>query len=82
MKLKRFKSWDWEFDIGKDAPGPLNDTDFAEAMYDNEDRLMRVLLHSLDGEVFVYDYFCNDDGRVCEKRSLNQDGTIHGICKI
>lgn len=89
MTQQRFEAWNWQFDYGErpmpaDAPLPKQ---YAIASYDDKGRLYRVVKRESDrvvrGEevpaafdVFVYDYFCDCDGRVLQKRSLDEQGDV------
>src|SRR6266404_893774 len=84
MKMRFFKRWNWEYDYGEEelrsavAPTPP----YAVAYYDTGKRLYRVEVIHSEGEggteasKLVYDYFCDDNGQVIEKRSLNEIGAI------
>jgi hypothetical protein len=88
MKTRLFRRWNWEFDFGVDelaggAPVPLT---YAVAFYDQHDRLYRVELRSreeLDGAggkvSIMYEYFCGRDGRVLQKRSIDEHGDVQLI---
>ncbi len=92
MTKKIYKRWNWEHDCGE---GPLRDdqplpTEYAIAYFDHRGRLYRVMERvklSIDRsdddplafDTFVYDYFCDENGRILQKRSLDaesEDGVI------
>jgi hypothetical protein len=89
MTEKRFEKWNWEFDFGEHsipAQGPLP-ARYAIASYDHRGRLYRVvqrvkeLADYPDDDsgafgIYVFDYFCDDDGRILQKRSLDQQGSV------
>ena len=76
---KFFRTWNWEYDIGEgELPAqPLPAPPYAVAYYDSRGRLYRAEIleppsPGVEGELrFVYDYFCDDSGRVLEKRALD-----------
>jgi hypothetical protein len=92
MIKKVFKRWNWEYDFGEE---PLSDNRplpprYAIAYFDYRGRLYRVVsrtkcnpdLGDDDSSAFdtsVYDYFCDENGRILQKRSLDkesEDGVI------
>lgn len=92
MTKRIFKRWNWEYDFGEE---PLPDDQplppvYAIAYFDHRGRLYRVIARDKvcidrsddDPSAFytsVYDYFCDDNGRILQKRSLdaeNEDGVI------
>ncbi len=88
---KLFREWNWEFDYGVDevAPGGSLPPSYAVAFYDHRGRLYRVEerqrpettgIEGDDAKVTSsYDYFCTLDGRVSQKRSLEEGGEVHVI---
>ena|SRR5688572_5582661 len=84
MKRRFFNKWNWEYDYGEEElpsePGP--DSPHAVAHYDGEGRLYRVVITRMaalgkpDTAQLTYDYFCDDTGRVLEKRSLDEFGMV------
>jgi len=82
MKPILYERWDWEYDFGVNplSEGRPLPASFAAAFYDRLGRLYRVEIHEPvasqeDGrrtgsEIYVYDYFCDAEGRVIQKRSL------------
>jgi hypothetical protein len=82
MKPILYERWDWEFDLGvnplpEGRPLPAS---FTAAFHDRLGRLYRVEIHEpvagqeggrrTSSEIYVYDYFCDAEGRVIQKRSL------------
>jgi hypothetical protein len=92
MTKKIFKHWNWEYDYGE-QPLPENQPlppEYAIAYFDYKGRLYRVIARvklSIDRSdddpsafyTSVYDYFCDENGRILQKRSLgdeSDDGVI------
>jgi hypothetical protein len=89
MIEKRFDKWNWEFDFGE-CPIPTDrelPARYAIAYYDHRGRLYRVVQrikelvdYSDDNPTafgtYVYDYFCDGAGRILQKRSLDQHGSV------
>ena len=89
MIQKMFEFWNWELDKGErpissDSVLPPR---YAIAYYDYRGCLYRVVKRvkeRADGgdddpsayQVYVYDYFSTPNGRVLQKRSLNEDGSV------
>lgn len=89
MKKQFYRLWNWEFDYGidvlpDDQPLPSK---FAVAYYDHLERLYRAevweeLSHynSPDEtkrfDVSRYDYFCDMNGVILQKRSLGDDNEV------
>ena len=89
MKMQIFQDWNWEYDFGEK---PISENDnipplHAVAYYDDADRIYRVqVLRSPSGfgplresekpELFMYDYFCDQNGRILQKRSLGENGEV------
>ncbi len=90
-----FERWNWERDVGEgeltDTDGASS---FAMALYDYFGRLVRVYVKNPSEcyrisddsedettENYCYDYFCDDSGRIVEKRSLDDDGGIFLIVR-
>ena len=89
MTQRAYECWNWEFDFGE---GPIPEGEplppsFAVAYYDYRGRLYRVaqrakeLADRSDDDpaafgTYLYDYFCDSDGRILQKRSLDGDGTV------
>lgn len=89
MTEKRFERWNWEFDCGEApiAEGISLPPRYAIAYYDYRGRLYRVVKRVKQAadcsdddptafEMFVYDYFCDADGRILQKRSLDERGSV------
>lgn len=92
MTGNAFKRWNWEYDIGEQAlpDGCSIPSEYAIAYYDYKRRLYRVVSRVKwspdrpeDGSsayhTSVYDYFCDEDGRILQKRSMddeNENGVI------
>jgi hypothetical protein len=82
MKTIRYKSWNWEYDKGEDTNPPImNSSDnadnyYAEAYYDGRGYLFRVKEFT-SNDCSIYEYFCNDDGKIIEKRSLDDNGNVY-----
>ena len=75
--MLRFQRWNWEFDFGDgeisvDAPLPEC---YAEAHFDGWGRLFRVECREPDFRWHI-EYFCDAEGRVLEKRSYDESGTL------
>ena len=81
-----YESWNWEFDYGVNPiqEGQPKPSRHAIAFHDDRGSLFRVVL--LDSGVsnaadakqqkrsnIYYDYFCDDSGRIVEKRSLDEN---------
>jgi hypothetical protein len=95
MTQKIFERWNWEFDYGEN---PIPDgislpARHALALYDHHGRLYRVVKRvkyladrSDDDpaafEELVYDYFCDRNGLVLQKRSLDEQGSVFVIVDI
>jgi hypothetical protein len=89
MSQKRFERWNWQLDIGEKPlanEGPLP-ARFAVANYDHRGRLYRVVSRVKESAdrsdydpaafgTYVYDYFCGEDGRILQKRSLDEHGMV------
>jgi hypothetical protein len=88
MSQTVFRSWDWERDTGcdelpLDQPAPRS---HAVAFFDDRGLVYRVVARNpqdilpSDGaandEEYAYDYYCDDAGRIREKRSLDDAGRI------
>lgn len=89
MKTQMFRSWNWEFDYGE---APIPETEpvpavHAVAFYDGRGRLYRVeervspsgfsfLKEGQEPDVYRYDYYCDETGRILQKRSLAEDGQV------
>lgn len=89
MTQKRFERWNWESDFGErplpeDGPLPAR---YAIAFYDHRGRLYHVVqrvkeLADLPDddhaafETYAYDYFCDANGRIIQKRSLDGQGSV------
>ena len=87
MKVKRYRRWNWEFDYGTDEIMDDNELakDFATVYYDQFERLYRVEVQRSDiveEGAWVYDYFCDMNGRVLQKRSLDERGGVFLIVDI
>lgn len=83
MITLRFKRWNWQFDHGVEELEPDHGTphSYCEATIDSLGRLCRVVIkvQGLDGfhhVATVYDYFCNSDQQVLQKRSYGEKDTI------
>jgi hypothetical protein len=95
MTQRRFEHWNWEFDYGE-RPIPeaaLLPARYAIAYYDHRGRLYRVVQrvkeladHTDDDPAafgtYVYDYFCDSDGRILQKRSLDEQGSVFLIVDL
>ncbi len=91
MIKRLYKRWNWEFDFGEEMlpnDGPLPAT-YAIAYFDYRGSLYRVVVRvelSIESDndpsdfgMFVYDYFCDETGRILQKRSFDmesEDGII------
>src|SRR5262245_59984991 len=88
MTFRVFERWDWEHDRGE---GPLSPASplprsHAIAYYDYADRLYRVVMknrcdivvahHASEDETEVFDYCCDEAGKILEKRSLDEGGNV------
>jgi len=89
MKTQLFHDWNWQFDFGEK---PISEDEIvprlhASAYYDHRDRLYRVgvlkapsgsgaLKEREEPELAVYDYFCDQSGRVLQKRSLGEGAEV------
>jgi hypothetical protein len=89
MTQRIFEHWNWRFDYGE---RPIPETEplparYAIAYYDHRNRLYRVvqrvkeLADYPDDDpaafmTYVYDYFCDVNGRVIQKRSLDEQGSV------
>ena len=95
MTQKRYERWNWDLDFGERPlpPDAQLPPAFAIAYYDRLNRLYRVvervrrLANGDDDDpnaysVSVYHYFCSDDGRILQKRSIDDDGTVFLIVDI
>lgn len=98
LNARVFERWNWEHDIGEGEIADADIDSIrscAIALYDFDGRLMRVYVknaifgHLLNAEsrdaldeLSVYDYFCDADGRIIEKRSLGDDGEIFLIVRF
>lgn len=89
MTEKRFQRWNWEFDFGE---GPIPEEEpfpaiYAIVLYDRRGHPYRVVTRSkllIDYsdddpaafDVFAYDYFCDADGKILQKRALDEQGGV------
>jgi len=91
MSIRFFRQWNWEFDFGVDQlpSGVQISKTHAVGFYDRWDHIYRVEIRS-NGEaragdknentvVDVYDYFCARDGRILQKRSIDEHGVVQLI---
>jgi hypothetical protein len=87
MAIRIFQRWDWEHDRGERPLPPDGDLprSHAIAYYDYVDRLYRVVIKNRadivardasEDETDVFDYFCDEGGRIIEKRSLDEHGNV------
>jgi len=92
MKVIVFEKWDWNLDRGEgrlDEHAPLP-TSHARVYLDWRGFPYRVVvrnpseIRSLDSdqeESFTYDYYYDDDGKVLEKRALDEVGNVELIVR-
>ncbi len=87
MESLLFESWNRETDVGvgeldSSLPRPCS---YAEVFLDWRALPYRVVvrnprdmksLDKVDDEVFVYDYYYNDERKIVEKRSLDGEGRV------
>lgn len=87
MKISYFETWDWNLDQGD---SPIDKTDclpksHAKVFVDWRELPYRVVvnnpsairsLNSPQDELFIYDYFYDDAGKVVEKRALDEAGDV------
>jgi YD repeat-containing protein len=92
MKVIVFQKWDWNLDRGEerldeDEPLPLS---HAIAYLDWRGFPYRVVvknpseIRSLDSdedEEFTYDYYYDDNGKIVEKRALDEGGNVDLIVR-
>jgi len=92
MRRRLFERWNWQFDYGECPipEGESLPSRYAIAYYDRLDRLYRVEVCEVrrragirgvdedqaEVEVFVYDYFCDEKGRILQKRALGRHGEV------
>ena len=84
MKKTFYRNWDWELDQGIGeflAADDATPTSYAIAYSDIWGRLYRVHRYEDSSLADTYDYFCDDSGRILEKRSLYQSVDGH-VCII
>lgn len=83
MRVDLYREWNWEFDFGVERIKSVEESPnkYAIAYYDNKERLFRVDC-VIEGQVSRYDYFCNERGRVIQKRALNDDGSVFIIVDL
>ncbi len=87
MKTITYSEWDWENDVGigliegsSPLPGRhalvlLDDRSFPFRVIVRNPRSIRVIGSAAE-EVWVYDYFCDGEGRILEKRSLAENSEV------
>jgi hypothetical protein len=83
MQVVRYRHWNWEFDYGEGElavtePSPRSYTD---AHFDHRGRLVRAECHD-SAEQWCYEYFCDEAGRVLEKRSYDENGQLCVLVRI
>ncbi len=92
MKVVLFRKWDWNLDRGEgrldeEAPPPSS---HATAFLNWRGLPYRVVvknpsdIRSLDSnedESFTYDYYYDDDGKIVEKRALDEEGYVDLIVR-
>jgi YD repeat-containing protein len=83
MQLVRYRRWNWEFDYGEVEistadPAPA---DYTDAQFDPWGRLVRAVCHD-SGDHWSYEYFCDEAGRVLEKRSYDEKGQLTVLVRI
>lgn len=79
----RFKQWNWEFDFGEgEIPVEAGPPErYAEAHFDGWGRLVRVDCRE-PGVAWHIEYFCDQEGRVIEKRSYDEFGQLAVLVRI
>lgn len=92
MSSSLYLYWDWENDKAEtpiESAAAAQDG-YVEVFLDWRGFVYRVMVHSqINPEdsarqlhaTFVYDYFCDDQGRITEKRSLDNFGTVVTIVR-
>ena len=92
MTQRVFERWNWETDCGESplpADAPLPPT-WAVAFYDRNGHLYRaisrvkLLADAPDNDprafnISYYDYYCNSDGRIIQKRALDDNRDVEVI---
>ena len=86
MRKQLFHQWNWEFDYGVE---PIDEREqlpenHAVAYFDRLGRLYRVEVcggssANHPAGVFRYDYFCDERGRILQKRSLDDNNEVFVI---
>lgn len=90
-----FERWNWEYDygVGRLPEGMHLPPAHAIAHYDHRGRLYRVtaqIKESTDRSdddpasfgTYVYEYFCDSEGRIIQKRSLDEKGSVFLIVDV
>jgi hypothetical protein len=84
-----YEDWDWDNDVGIKLLGettafPKLPVNCAVVRLDHWGRIYRVEHHqsNLVPSLFLYEYFCDDQGRVVEKRSLDEHQNVTLIVRI
>jgi hypothetical protein len=77
MQFVRYRRWNWEFDYGEGElpvtePTP---TCYTDVLFDHWGRLVRADCHDSAAH-WWYEYFCDQVGRVIEKRSYDEHGHL------
>jgi hypothetical protein len=89
MTERIFQAWNWEFDYGENPmpDGGSVPAIHAVAYYDDRDRLYRVeeqvspsgfsaLREGESPDRYCYEYYCDENGRILQKRSLGEHGEV------
>ena len=82
MKRIRYRKWNWEFDYGiGEICDDENPNAYTDAYFDNAGRLYRADSHKQDFHC-SYEYFCDDRGRITEKRNYDDSGKLFVMVRI
>lgn len=85
--IKYFKRWNWEADVGEDSLQDVQSLpkSHCQVMYNHDGHVYRVISYNSDDLIVigsddedksVYDYYCDKDGNILEKRSLDDEGNV------
>ena len=83
--IKYFKHWNIKTDTGEEEMGKSSNLpdSYAEVLYDANGFIYRALIHNSNDpeKACTFDYFCDVEGKIIERRTLNTKGEITIIAR-